>query len=181
MVRAARDPAALSAAAQSGEEATGVDAALERALSRRSANLSRRSFLSGMMRKLITLAGVPIAAQVFPYFARTAQANTLCGLHGYWCGFGTCTQAGTQPANAWVQCCDVSSCPVSYRCCTYRDYCGQRPAGWGNGTCLGQPPSGSEWCGGTDGDYVCTTVNCSATSYSTLASCTLNCGGAQCH
>ncbi len=180
MVRATRDQAALGAETHEDEGTTRVEAALERALARRYANLSRRSFLSVMMRRIITLAGVPIAAQVFPYFARTANANTLCGMHGYWCDHGACTSAGTTPANSWVQCCDVAPCPVTYRCCTYKDYCGTRPPGWGNATCLGRPPSGSEWCGAAPGEYVCTTVNCSPTVYSDLTSCKLGCGGAKC-
>lgn len=180
MARMTRDLATVDEA-HADEKASPLDAVLERVLARRYANLSRRSFLSVMTRKIITLAGVPVAAQVFPYFAPTARASTVCGLHGYLCDQGACISAGTTPANFWVQCCDVSVCPVTYRCCIYRDYCGTRPPNWGNSTCLGSPPSGSEWCGAAPGEYVCTTVNCPPTpTYSDLASCALGCGGAKC-
>jgi hypothetical protein len=168
--------------ADQDDQQSALETTFARILSGRYGTLSRRSFLSAATRRIIALAGVPIVAQVFPYFAGTAKANTLCGLHGYWCGYGTCnTSAGAAIADAWVQCCDVAPCPVTYRCCTYRDYCGTRPANWGNATCLGPGlGSGSTWCGATPGDYVCTTVNCSPTVFSTLSACATNCGGAKC-
>jgi hypothetical protein len=153
---------------------TGTDSALSKALAKRYGKLTRRSFLSVVTRKLVTFAGVPLAAQVFPYFVSTAHAaNENCGLHGYICTAG-CTGGANQLM--WVQCCITQECPTKYQCCKYIDKCGVRPAGWPGG-CIGDA-DGDAWC--TSGEYICTVTQCDFTKYANLSSCQSGCIGPAC-
>jgi len=152
---------------------TSADQALSNVLARSYGNLTRRSFLSILTRRLIALAGVPLAAQVFPYFAGEARADIYCGLHGYLCGTGNCS--GGSAGASWVQCCEAAACPPgTYMCCSYTDYCGTRPQNWGAG-CGGNYQQGSQaWCGQASGVYICTSVTCSG-GHPSLFSCQQNC------
>lgn len=149
-----------------------LDATIARRLSVRYRSQSRRAFLSRVTRSLIGFAGVAVASEVLPFFASTARADTNCGLHGYLCSSGT-TCSGGIPGYAWVQCCSTDTCPQSYSCCKYTDYCGTRPAGWGS-NCGGTTPAGPSWCGSAPGAYLCTSVSCIA-SYGSLAECNTGC------
>ncbi len=148
-----------------------ADNTLSRALARRYGTLSRRSFLSVVSRKLVTLAGVPIAAQVFPYFASSAYAaNEDCGLHGRICT-PTCT-GGTNQLQ-WVQCCITQECPTKYKCCHYIDKCGTRWPTYPSG-CSGDA-SGTAWC--SSGEYICTILSCDVSTYGNLTTCQGFCSG----
>jgi hypothetical protein len=163
-----------------------IDQALGKVLRKRYGQLTRRSFLSGATRKLLSLAGVGIAAQVLPFFAKEANAQQsfvgpTCGLHGPICSSVTlCNNAGAVPRLTWNACCQIPTsvppCPMVYICCTYTDWCVLGPLTvpplWPNG-CAGPPPSGVSWCGGI-GTYICTTFSCGA-SYNTWQDCSVNC------
>lgn len=152
-----------------------VDRAVSRALDRRYANLSRRSFLSLLTRRLVGLTGIVVAAEVFPYLASTAHAAfSECGLHGWICGTGNCS--GGTAGQTWVQCCELPQCPPKWKCCTYRDYCGTPPPNHPT-NCQGVEPSGTLWC--NNGEYICTTIAC-AGNYSSPSSCTSGCGISLC-
>ena len=154
-----------------------LDAIVSRNLASRYGNLSRRSFLSGLTRKLIGLAGVSLAAEIFPYLASPAFADAPggagpnCGLHGNPCQGGC---MGGSAAASWQQCCKVNCC---YQCCTYTDFCNPPntlpPPGWPH-NCTGTA-SGTLWCRPpTLTLYICTMTACSG-AYTTLSSCTSGC------
>jgi len=161
-------------------EATSVEGAIRQRLRKKYGQLTRRSFLSAVTRKVFSLAGVGVAAQLLPYAAQEARAQSsmgaLCGLHGFFCNASSPCSGGT-PGAAWVQCCQIDvqapPCPTVFTCCTYRDYCGTRPQGWPNG-CAGTYVGGTNWCGTAPGDYLCTTINC-ALSYQNFQACQNNC------
>lgn len=161
-----------------------IDLALAKALRGRYGQLTRRSFLSGVTRRMMALSGVTLAAQVFPYFVPEAHATgvgVMCGNHGYYCGTGNCTIGGdAAPKNWWKACCSIQvtapPCPTVYMCITYTDYCGTQPTGWPDH--CGGVRSGTDWCSGM-GDYICTTTT-PGPSYSTPDDCTNNCLGAHC-
>jgi hypothetical protein len=160
-----------------------IDVAMGKALRKTYGNVTRRSFLSGTTRKLLSLAGVGIAAQVFPFFAKDAKAQfgtgATCGLHGPICVSGTPCSGGV-PRLSWKACCQIPisapPCPTVYICCNYVDYCllapASPPANWPIG-CAGPPPSGVSWCGGV-GTYVCTSFSCGA-SYQSWGDCANYC------
>jgi hypothetical protein len=143
-----------------------LDDAISKSLGDMYGNLSRRSFLSAVTRKLIGLTNVVVAAQVMPFLAPLAKAapqyavDERCGLHGYVCGPGNCQ--GGVVGHKWVQCCvaDRDSCPSLYSCCQYTDYCGPEPLEYSG--CDGVPPSGTSWCGPPPNrSYRCTRIVCS--------------------
>src|SRR5690606_35215237 len=70
---------------QENRDEAALDSVMRQMLVDNYGQLTRRSFLSRMTRKLFALTGVSLAAQVFPYFAPEAQAAspTWCGLHGW--------------------------------------------------------------------------------------------------
>jgi hypothetical protein len=161
-----------------------LDGAVAKMLTTNYGQLTRRGFLSHVTRQLLNLAGVSVAAQVFPYFISDAEAvpGNQCGLHGRTCRAGTLCATGlpnTAAQAAWVQCCKVEKCNTDYRCCTYTDWCGLRPAGWPDGCDphINNATGTSSWC--TMGEYVCTQTSCSAT-YGSLKTCTDNCSGSSC-
>jgi hypothetical protein len=160
-----------------------LDDALSKQLARTYGNLTRRSFFSMATRKVLKLAGIAVASEVLPYLATDARADVECGLHGYVCNPQTTCNGGTQGIS-WVQCCFNHAClPGSpgfdhWQCCAYTDYCGTRPANWGNG-CSGPTPSGTAWCGEAPGQYICTTLQCMY-SLSSQAACEQQCVGPVC-
>lgn len=159
-----------------------VDVVLGNWLQRQYGQITRRSFLTGLTRKAISLGGISLAAHVFPFLVPEARAQAgtgaLCGLHGYHCGSGTCH--GGTAAFAWTACCQIPvsapPCPTIFACCSYLDFCGTRPQGWPDG-CAG-PRAGSSWCAAT-GDYICTTSSCGAT-YQSSGECESYCLGPSC-
>lgn len=160
-----------------------VDKVVSHALDNSFTNISRRSFLSLLTRKLIGLTGVAVAAEVFPYFVPRAEAlvPTDCGLHGWICTSGTPCNGGVV-GNKWVQCCQVPvPCDWKYKCVSYVDYCGTRPGNWPNG-CVGNfIDDAISWCGGAGGpnaEYICTKKIVHAPIYGTFAQCQSNCGSA---
>lgn len=155
-------------------EPTSIDVAIGKTLQKTYGQLTRRSFLSGATRKLISLTGIGVAAQMFPYFANEAHATETCGLHGWICNEFTPCYGGSIGAN-WIQCCQMNAPRPVFSCCTYTDYCGTRPPNWGD-DCYGNEPSGPAWCGGAGGSYICTLFNCSG-QWSTLSACQSGCSG----
>jgi hypothetical protein len=153
---------------------SGVDSAISRALAKPYRQMTRRSFLSGVTRKLFAAAGVGLAAEVFPFFVQDAQASgpEYCGLHGVPCAeVGACN--GGELGTSWVQCCPMPvsapPCPTIYRCCTYVDRCSTTT----------QPPqschgSGTSWCRSPTDFYWCTEVLCTG-EHNTLELCRSNC------
>lgn len=137
-------------------------------------NLSRRSFLSVLTRKLIGLTGVAVAAEVLPFMAAPVRAapqyeiEDMCGLHGYRCDTGNCS--GGVAGRRWVQCCEAihtSSCPTKWACCSYLDYCG--PSELQHSGCEGATPSGTSWCGPAPNIfYRCTLIECSSATPESL-------------
>lgn len=59
---------------QENRDEAALDSVMRQMLVDNYGQLTRRSFLSRMTRKLFALTGVSLAAQVFPYFAPEAQA-----------------------------------------------------------------------------------------------------------
>jgi hypothetical protein len=159
-----------------------VDIALGKLLQRNYGQITRRSFLSGLTRRAISVAGIGLASQVLPFMVPEAEAQvpggpTACGLHGYICS-GSCF--GGSSKLSWSACCQIPvsapPCPQVWACCNYTDYCGTRPVGWPFG-CQG-PIGGTSWCGG-GGDYICTTMSSGAT-YSSQPDCQNHCLGPSC-
>jgi hypothetical protein len=151
-----------------------LDETVSNALAHTYGNLSRRSFLSFMTRKLIGLAGVVVASEVLPYLASDAFADAGCGLHGFPCS-GGCGGGGV--GTSWVQCCPVGTGSMcSYTCCRHTDYCGTQPEGWPEG-CTGHA-EGIAWCGGS-GAYICTVSACSGT-FGSVGMCSGACNGPSC-
>jgi hypothetical protein len=160
-----------------------LDNAISRTLGETYGNLSRRSFLSGLTRRLIGLTSVAVAAEVLPFLAAPVRAanpyevETLCGLHGYKCATGNCT--GGVMGRRWVQCCEAvrDSCPTKWSCCRYTDYCG--PTELQHSGCTGVTPGGTSWCGPAPNTfYRCTDVQCAITSaslYATEQACKTGC------
>lgn len=157
-----------------------VDIVVGRALQTRYANLSRRAFLSSLTRKVFGLAGIGLAPQVFPYFVPNARAAGMtCGLHGYDCDSATPCSGGSVGAS-WVQCCARPTCPATYKCCTYTDFCGTRASNWGTG-CHGNYIQGAPaWCGNAPGQFICTSTVCGTHIYGALSSCERDCTGNSC-
>lgn len=151
--------------------ATPLDEAIGTMLAGAYGNLSRRSFLSVITRKVMTLAGVALAARALPYLIPEAHANITCGLHGRICGTNHPNCHGGTKQLCWKQCCetaaDTTQCSF-WQCCVYSDYCGTRPKGC-------EPfGSGTPWC--SDGDYLCTTLDCSLV-FESINTCATNCAG----
>lgn len=143
-----------------------VDHAIANTLDEAYGNLTRRSFLSMVTRKLIGLTGVVVASEVLPFLAAPLKAagqyevEQDCGLHGYHCASGNCD--GGTPGRKWVQCCPANhtdSCPTKWSCCTYLDYCG--PVELEYSGCQGVEPGGTSWCGPAPNTfYRCTWAEC---------------------
>jgi hypothetical protein len=148
-----------------------LDTAVSQKLAKKYGDLSRRSFFSLATRQLIGVAGVTVASEFLPFMTNTAYAQTTCALHGYVCDTTTSCRGGTAGSH-WMQCCEIG-CNI-WQCCTYTDYCGTRLGTWPAG-CTGTIPSGTSWCGSAPGAYICTTVGCTGTTYSTYASCDQAC------
>lgn len=161
------------------KEESPVDRVVAKALGNTYGQLSRRAFLSKVTRKILSISGFVIGAEIIPFLASEAHADVWnrCGLHGWICGTGTCS-GGTIGAK-WIQCCPPPLCPNLFQCCTYTDYCGTRPPGWGTG-CDGATPSGTLWCGQAPGLYICTEVSCSVTKHEGMTDCLDNCPGQIC-
>jgi hypothetical protein len=144
-----------------------LDKAIAHTLGAAYGNLSRRSFLSVLTRRLIGLTSVVVAAEVLPFLATPVKAapqyvvDDRCGLHGYICGTGNCRSGVV--GHKWVQCCEAAhytgACPSKWSCCQYTDYCGTEPLA--HAGCTGFPPSGTSWCGSAPNTfYRCTKITC---------------------
>lgn len=162
-----------------------LDRAISNNLGETYGNLSRRSFLSVLTRKLIGLTNVVVASEVLPFLAAPVGAapqyevEENCGLHGYICHTGNCS--GGVIGRKWVQCCEAvhtDSCPSKWACCTYTDFCGPTELQYSG--CTGVPPAGTSWCGPPPNTfYRCTSITCYgspvASLYNTEQACKTAC------
>lgn len=136
------------------------------------------------------IAGVTVTKLAVPYLAADPPTNsetkpkvpTECGLHGYTCS-GNCDPNANEnhgalgdprnPRSAWQACCQLDN--GQWTCCNYADYCGTRGLNWGT-NCEGVTPSGSKWCSGDTGRYICTEITCTG-GYNSSTECQVGCTG----
>jgi hypothetical protein len=167
-----------------------IDREFARLVARTFPSESRRSFLSRTTRSLFKLVGASVAGQALLFrspkaFGQDTHSDwSWCGLHGYTCT-GNCHpsssgNSGTlgNPSSmvyAWQACCKKPA-TGKWHCVTYADYCGTRGTNWGSG-CSGSSPSGSPWCGGASGSYICTDVQVGGTAHDSTDACASGCQG----
>ena len=153
------------------DESTVLDGALRDRLAQSYGNLSRRSFLAGLTRRVIALAGVMVAAEMLPMPARGQEE---CGRHGWKCGTGNCSASlnGAVQRDKWVQCCNSETDCGKYLRCSFVDIC-RNSVQYGffeDSGCEG-PNGGMPWCGGMPYQFICTQSSCQPNVYDNIFTC----------